>query len=163
MTQSLTSQYTYLCMNICSAWVYFGPGVFNIQGHAKSAMICLLTLCMIFNASVSSLFGLHAKLRLFAFHFFTDIVLKSNNSDTGAYCEILDFHTLSHSVGLHDCLFLSMFLCTSSCSSVECVQSTHRGNESHIYYNKKLICHKSVCFSLIILLFKNRPTSFGTE
>lgn len=35
MTSSLTSQYTYLCMNICSALGYFQPGVFQIQGHAK--------------------------------------------------------------------------------------------------------------------------------
>lgn len=35
VTSPLTSQYTYLCMNICSAWGYFQPGVVQTQGHGQ--------------------------------------------------------------------------------------------------------------------------------
>lgn len=37
MTSPLTSQYTYLCMNICCAWGYFQLGVVQTQGQSSTS------------------------------------------------------------------------------------------------------------------------------
>lgn len=63
MTQSLTSQFTYLCMNSCSAWGYFEPGVFQIQGHAKlHDLHSILHDQSIVTALVTSLLTVHDQL-----------------------------------------------------------------------------------------------------
>lgn len=37
MTSPLTSQYTYLCMNTCSAWGYFQLGGVQTQGQRSTS------------------------------------------------------------------------------------------------------------------------------